>query len=288
MLTEEMKKSIESIVDEAWEKMNSKAEDEVKKSDDEDDKKEDKKDKKKEMKKSDEETEEKVEKSEEAEGEEEADAEEESTEKSEASKEAKEEDIEKGTKSGEAPKEKTPENGGKDEMKSGTPHTEKQKMMKSLEELSEFLSEDEVELIAAWREDSTESAEDVAKSQSGLQDDKVDVAALVKSAITEATDEFKKSLSEKDEIIKSMNDKIEKMASRPAYDKRSVDSLEPIEKSGESNTEPLSKSQVLDTMLDLQKSGKGVGSLHISEFEATGNISDPRIKQQVMDACKKA
>ena len=78
------------------------------------------------------------------------------------------------------------------------------------------------------------------------------------------------------------------MASRPAYDKRSVDSLEPIEKSGDNDSEPISKQKVLDTMLDLQKSDQGVNAYHVAEFEATGNLSNPKVRQFVMDAAKKA
>ena len=275
MLTDEMKKSIEEIVSGAIEKFHaeSKEDETVEKSETEEEEKE-----------------EKVEKSEEEASKEETSKEEE-VEKSEDEENTEEETVEKGVKSGEAPKECTPENGGKDQMKSGSPHQETQKMMKSLDELAEILPADEVELIAAWREENkTEQVEDVAKSQSGLEKEEntTDIAELIKSAVQESNDKLMKAINDKDDIIKSLEDKVEKMASAPAYDKRSVDSLEVIEKSGDSKPETISKSQVLDTMLDLQKSGKDVTSLHISEYEATGNISNQRIRNLVQEACKKA
>ena len=125
--------------------------------------------------------------------------------------------------------------------------------------------------------------------QGGLQDSNEDLGELVKSAVASATEDLVKAINSKDDMIKSLSDKIEKMESQPAYDKRSVDSLEPIEKSGESNTtDTISKAKVLDTMLDLQKSGKGINSYHVSEYEATGSISDPRAQRLIKDALKKA
>ena len=92
--------------------------------------------------------------------------------------------------------------------------------------------------------------------------------------------------AEKEELIKSMNEKIEKMANQPAYDKRSVTTLEAIEKSDGAES-VVSKAQVLETMLNLQVAGKGVNSKHIAEMEATGNVSDPRIKQLIKDEIEK-
>jgi hypothetical protein len=288
MLTEEMKKSIDEIVENALNQQTEVSEESV----------------------------ESVEKMVEASTQELSDptAQVKEVEKSEVSEEETSEEIEKGVKSGEAPKEKTPENGGKDEVKSGTPKTEKQKMMKSedededdekeetpaeekkeeskkklkksVEELSEYLDADELELIAAWRADQDEVEEPVAKSQSGLSDTP-NLEEIVKSAVASASEEFKKSLDAKDAVIKSLSDKVEKMASQPAYDRRSVESLEVIEKSGESD-QPMTKAQVLDTMLDLQKSGKGITSYHIAQVEGLGSVSGlkPEIKQMILDAYK--
>ena len=84
-----------------------------------------------------------------------------------------------------------------------------------------------------------------------------------------------------------MNERIEKMASQPAYDKRSVDSLEPIEKSENKPSDNISKSQVLDTMLDLQKSGAGITAYHVTRFEATGEIVDPKVEKLVKETLNK-
>ena len=87
-------------------------------------------------------------------------------------------------------------------------------------------------------------------------------------------------------MIKSLSAEVKKLSTQPAHGKQSVDSLETIEKSGASNTE-ISKAQVLDTMLELQKSGKGINSRHIAEFEATRNLSNPQVKALVMEETKK-
>ena len=58
-----------------------------------------------------------------------------------------------------------------------------------------------------------------------------------------------------------------------------------LEKGGNDES-TLNKSQVLDTMLDLQKAGKGVTSHHVAEFEVTDNISNPKIANLVKNACK--
>lgn len=282
MNKEDITKSINELVDEAWSRMQLEMEtklqpevlvETVEKSEDAKEKKEEmKKDEKAPKKDEDKKEEEKkVEKSEEASEEDKED--EESVEKGKAEQEAKNLNA----------------NGGKDEIKSGSPKTEEQPMMRKSEaELASMLTEDELEVIKAWREEIgaevSASEEVIVKSQGGLTD-LSSLTATIKEAVESATSDFRKSLSDKDELIKSMNERIEKMASAPAYDKRSVDSLEVIEKS-QGDAPALTKSQVLNTMLDLQKAGKGVSSIHVAEFEATGNISNQTIANLVKNACK--
>lgn len=87
-------------------------------------------------------------------------------------------------------------------------------------------------------------------------------------------------------MIKSLSVEVKKLSTQPAHGRQSVDSLETIEKSGSSEV-TISKSQVLDTMLELQKAGKGINSRHIAEFEATKNLSNPQVKALVMEETKK-
>lgn len=140
------------------------------------------------------------------------------------------------------------------------------------------LDEDEIELVKAWRAE--KQAEDEQKPYQEIQ-------KSMTSALSEVVEPLKKAIEDRDEVIKSLTDKVEKLSNQPAYDKRSVDTLEPLEKGGSQQAETISKSQVLDTMLELQLEGKGVNSQHVAEFEATKNISDPRIKQLVMNEAKK-
>lgn len=155
------------------------------------------------------------------------------------------------------------------------------KMKKSIAELSEVLDADELELVKAWREENSEdeteeSSVDIAKS----------VAQAVGAQLEDIRKSFNEKLSEKDDMIKSLSAEVKKLSSQPAHGRQSVDSLETIEKSGSSTTE-ISKAQVLDTMLELQKAGKGINSHHIAEFEATRNLSNPQVKSLVMEATKK-
>lgn len=156
------------------------------------------------------------------------------------------------------------------------------KMKKSLEDLAAAgVDAEELELIKAWREENAEE-EEVQGS--------ADIAKAVSQAVGAQIEELKKSfdekLSAKDDMIKSLSAEVKKLSTQPAHGKQSVDSLETIEKSGASNTE-ISKAQVLDTMLELQKSGKGINSRHIAEFEATRNLSNPQVKALVMEETKK-
>lgn len=163
---------------------------------------------------------------------------------------------------------------------------DKSKMKKSLEELKEVLDEEEFELVRTWREECEKEA--VAKSQAAAQpaNPLAGIEEMLKKAVTEGTADLRKALSDKDDLIKGLNEKIEKMSNQPAYDRRSISTLETIEKSGASGTGELKKSQVLDKMLELQAAGKGVTSHHIAEFEATNNISDPTVRGTVFRELK--
>jgi len=152
------------------------------------------------------------------------------------------------------------------------------KVAKSIEELTEVLDEDELELIKAWRADKEAPEENVETEI------KEEITKAKKAEETKEYEDLKKAYSEQSDLIKSLSEKIDKMASQPAYDKRSIENLETIEKS--QPEEKISKSQVLDKMLELQQTNKGVRAVHISEFEATNNISDPAIKKMVMDSLK--
>lgn len=157
------------------------------------------------------------------------------------------------------------------------------KMKKSLEELAAAgVDAEELELIKAWREENAEEEEEVQ----GSADIAKSVAQAVGAQIEELKKSFDEKLSAKDDMIKSLSAEVKKLSTQPAHGKQSVDSLETIEKSGASNTE-ISKAQVLDTMLELQKSGKGINSRHIAEFEATRNLSNPQVKALVMEETKK-
>lgn len=171
-----------------------------------------------------------------------------------------------------------------DEKKKKKDEDDKKKpafMKKSIEQLSEHLDADELELVKTWREECEK--ESVAKSQAAAEQPAAPanpfagIEEVLKKAVAEGTADIRKALDEKDTLIKGLSDKIEKMASQPAYDRRSISTLEAIEKSQPESAE-LSKSKVLDKMLELQAAGKGVTSHHIAEFEATRNISDPTVR----------
>lgn len=162
----------------------------------------------------------------------------------------------------------------------------KKKMKKSIEELASHLDAEELELIKAWREES-QKEETVTKSETApkAEESNEDLKKSITKALEDTVAPLRKALEDKDALIKGLSDKIEKMASQPAYDRRSISSLETLEKSTE-GTQEISKSQVLDKMLELQLAGKGVNSRHIAEFEATRNISDPNIKELVFKELK--
>lgn len=191
--------------------------------------------------------------------------------KAEAEDDEEKKDKKEDKKEDEAKKSEDKEDEEKEEAKKA------KKMKKSLAELAEHLEADEIELIKAWRE---EPQEEITKSQpeEQTQEPKEDL----KKALAEAIEPLRKALEEKDALVKSLTEKVEKMASQPAYDRRSIDKLETIEKSGATpQSSDISKAQVLDAMLDLQKAGKGVTSHHVAEFEATKNISNPQVRELV-------
>jgi hypothetical protein len=166
----------------------------------------------------------------------------------------------------------------KEEVKSHEKKMHSKKIKKSIEELSELLDEEEVELLKAWREEQAETEEQEMKSE--------DIAKAVSDATNVQVEELKKSMQAQNDLIKSLSEQINKLSSQPAHDKRSIETLEPLAKSIESEPS-LNKSQVLEVMLDLQMQGKGVTSHHVAEFEATGNISNSSIKQLVMSEAGK-
>lgn len=154
-------------------------------------------------------------------------------------------------------------------------------MKKSIVELSEVLDSEELELIKAWREEnaaeeSQVSSSDIAKS----------VAQAVGSQLEDIKKSFEQKLADKDAMLKSLSEEMKKLSSKPAHGRQSIDSLEVLEKSNSSDV-ALSKAQVLDTMLELQKAGKGITSQHVAEFEITRNLSNPQVKTLVMEATKK-
>lgn len=168
-----------------------------------------------------------------------------------------------------------------DKKKKDEDDKSKDKMKKSISELSEILDEDELDLIKTWREECEKEAvvaKSTAATSSPSQMSMNDLEQVLRKAISEQTVDLKKAIDEKETLIKGLNEKIEKLASQPAYDRRSISTLETLEKSGANASGELTKSQVLDKMLELQAAGKGVTSHHIAEFEATRNISDPTVR----------
>jgi hypothetical protein len=185
-------------------------------------------------------------------------------------------EMEKAMKKAEDEKEEDKEDDKKDEAEKAK--KAKKSMKKSLQDLSSVLDEEELELIKAWRSEQAEE-ENVVKSE--------DIAKAVSDITSAQVDELRKSMNAQNDLIKSMSEQIKKLSSQPAHDKRSIDTLETLAKSGTQESATITKSQVLDVMLDLQKSGKGVTSHHVAEFEATGNISNGQIKALVMGETQK-
>jgi hypothetical protein len=191
-----------------------------------------------------------------------------------------EEVVEKSAKEEAAEKKETKKIADKEAKQEVASH--EKDMHKSLEAENTIgtLDEEEQELIKAWR--ASKEEEIITKSQTASEE----ATEELTKAVREENTSLKKSLTEQSELIKSLTEKVEKIASQPAYDKRSLSTLEPLEKSETSNVTDVSKGQVADKMLELQLAGEGVTSKDIGEFEATGNISNPTIKRLVMDSFK--
>lgn len=145
------------------------------------------------------------------------------------------------------------------------------------------LSDEEKELVKAWRASKDEPAEEITKSQEAAapaQDEE-----LKKSLEAQKTENetLKKSLAEQADLIKGLTEKVEKMASQPAYDQKSVTKLEPIEKS-QPETEKASKRQVLNALLELQQAGEAT-SHDVSKYESTNQLSkslQEKVKTQIL------
>ncbi len=122
------------------------------------------------------------------------------------------------------------------------------------------VSEEDYEIItkakAKAKADAEADADPLLKSISGLHD-------LVKSQTT---------------TITKLSEEVEALKKSPAREPKSLVGYAPLEKGG-ADKEPskLMKSQVLDTLFDLQKAGK-VSDIHVCEYESTGNIVDPDVK----------
>lgn len=145
------------------------------------------------------------------------------------------------------------------------------------------LSDEEVELVKAWRASKDEPAEEISKAvEAPKQDDELKKALDSQKAENET---LKKSIEAQAELIKGLTEKVEKMESQPAYDKKAVTKLEPIEKS-QPETEKASKRQVIDALLTLQQEGdKDVNSHVISKYEATNQLSkslQEKVKTQIL------
>lgn len=185
---------------------------------------------------------------------------------------------------------KRDENGGKDKMKSGSPFTEKKSDMKKSQEILGNLSEDEIDLVLAWRaeessEVESENSEEIVE-KSLKEGNESTLLEEIKKSFKEETQSLRKSIEEKDDLIKSLSDKVEKLSNQPAYDSKGIDTLEAIEKS-EVSTPKIGKKQVLDQMLNMiQEGNSDVNSHHVAEFEATGNISNPKIKNLILEKLK--
>lgn len=122
-----------------------------------------------------------------------------------------------------------------------------------------------------------------------LKKAKQEQADLIKSVVAEAiapwkqeNEELKKSLQEQSDLIKSIANKPQKS--------KAITNLQTIEKSfnknEESESNTLSKSEVLDIAEELVKSGK-LDMNHVIEFENTGYIYEPEARKTLEKACKR-
>lgn len=147
------------------------------------------------------------------------------------------------------------------------------------------LSDEEKELVKAWRASKDEPAEEIVKSQEAAAPAQDEELKKALDAQKTENDSLKKSLAEQADLIKGLTEKVEKMASQPAYDQKSVTKLEPVEKS-EPETQKASKRQIIDTLLELQREGdKDVNSHVISKYESTNQLSkslQEKVKNQIL------
>ncbi len=143
------------------------------------------------------------------------------------------------------------------------------------------LSDEEKELVKAWRASKDEPAEEITKAQPApAQDEELKKALDAQKTENET---LKKSLSEQSDLIKALTEKVEKIASQPAYDQKSVTKLEPVEKS-QPETEKASKRQVLNALLELQQAGEAT-SHDVSKYESTNQLSkslQEKVKNQIL------
>ena len=173
----------------------------------------------------------------------------------------------------------------KDDDKPAFMKSEPTVIRKSMEELSSILTADELQVIEAWRDEiaSETVEEEIVKSEPAPE---ADLVKSIRESMAAEFADIRKSLNDKDDLIKSLNTRLETVLAQPAHAPKSISDLSIIEKSQEAPT--LTKSKVLDTMFDLLKSGAGVSSLHIAEFETKGTISNQNVRKLVADACQKS
>lgn len=144
------------------------------------------------------------------------------------------------------------------------------------------LSDEEVELVKAWRASKDEPAEEIGKSQEAAPKQDEELKKALDAQKTE-NETLKKSIEAQSDLIKGLTEKVEKMASQPAYDKKAVTKLEPIEKS-EPEVQKTSKRQVLNALLEMQQAGEAT-SHDISKYESTNQLSkslQEKVKTQIL------
>ena len=151
------------------------------------------------------------------------------------------------------------------------------------------LSEDEVELIKAWRASSEtdEQPQEIVKSQEATETPQDTELKKALETQTKENEALRKSLEDQSNLIKSLTEKVEKMASQPAYEPKAVTKLEPIEKS-EPQSPQASKRQVIDALLTLQQAGEAT-SHDISKYEVTNQLSkslQEKVKTQILSKTK--
>jgi len=144
-------------------------------------------------------------------------------------------------------------------------------MKKSEESEIGDLSDEEKDLIKAWRASANQPTEEIAKAEPKSEDKTEELKKALEAEKTEK-EALKKAITDQSDLIKGLTDKVEKMASQPAYDKRSVSTLETIEKSEDEKTQNVTKPQILDALLELQKAGKAT-SFDVSKYESTNQLS---------------